>query len=145
MSTQKLKPTIDAIKRLYGDDKNKIQRETSELYKKSGVSPTAGAQTGSLTCLTLFWAPQGRRAAALRVEADAGAAMQEKGCRVAGAWLQEGVLCWVNDRGSYCSSARKGPFARSDTVKISLLLLISIKGFAYSGKHRMLWCLMTCT
>lgn len=54
LSTQKLKPTIDAIKRLYGDDKNKIQRETSELYKKSGVSPTAGAQTGSLTCATLF-------------------------------------------------------------------------------------------
>jgi len=43
LSTQKLKPTIDALKRLYGDDKDKVQRETSELYKKSGVNPTAGA------------------------------------------------------------------------------------------------------
>lgn len=42
MSVQNLKPTIDEIKRLYGDDKNKVQRETSELYKKSGVNPAAG-------------------------------------------------------------------------------------------------------
>ena len=42
LATQNLKPTIDAIKRLYGDDKDKVQRETSALYKKSGVNPTAG-------------------------------------------------------------------------------------------------------
>ena len=42
ISIQKLKPTIDAIKRQYGDDKDKIQRETSALYEKSGVNPLAG-------------------------------------------------------------------------------------------------------
>lgn len=39
---QNLKPTIDNIKRLYGDDKKKVQRETSELYKKAQISPLAG-------------------------------------------------------------------------------------------------------
>lgn len=42
INVQKLKPTIDAIKRQYGDDKQKIQRETSALYEKSGVNPLAG-------------------------------------------------------------------------------------------------------
>ena len=39
---QNLKPTIDNIKRLYGDDKKKVQRETSALYKKAQISPLAG-------------------------------------------------------------------------------------------------------
>ena len=39
---QKLKPTIEAIKAQYGDDKKAIQRETTALYEASGVSPTAG-------------------------------------------------------------------------------------------------------
>ena len=43
ISVQKLKPTIDAIKRQYGEDKAKIQRETSALYEKAGVNPLAGA------------------------------------------------------------------------------------------------------
>ena len=43
IAMQNLKPTIDNIKRLYGDDKKKIQRETSELYKKAQISPLAGA------------------------------------------------------------------------------------------------------
>lgn len=42
ISVQKLKPTIDAIKRQYGEDKDKIQRETSALYEKAGVNPLAG-------------------------------------------------------------------------------------------------------
>ena len=42
LAVQKLKPTIDAIKRQYGDDKNSIQRETSALYEASGVNPAAG-------------------------------------------------------------------------------------------------------
>ena len=46
LATQNLKPTIDAIKRLYGDNKDKVQRETSALYKKSGVNPTAGEGLG---------------------------------------------------------------------------------------------------
>lgn len=44
INVQKLKPTIDAIKRQYGDDKDKVQRETSALYEKSGVNPLAGGQ-----------------------------------------------------------------------------------------------------
>ena len=43
LQTQKLKPTIDAIKRQYGDDKERVQRETSALYEESGVNPLAGA------------------------------------------------------------------------------------------------------
>ena len=42
IAMQNLKPTIDNIKRLYGDDKKKVQRETSELYKKAQISPLAG-------------------------------------------------------------------------------------------------------
>jgi membrane protein insertase Oxa1/YidC/SpoIIIJ len=42
LQVQKLKPTIDAIKRQYGEDKKAIQRETSALYEASGVNPTAG-------------------------------------------------------------------------------------------------------
>ena len=42
ISVQKLKPTIDAIKRQYGEDKDKVQRETSALYEKAGVNPLAG-------------------------------------------------------------------------------------------------------
>ena len=44
IAMQNLKPTIDNIKRLYGDDKKKIQRETSELYKKAKIRPLAGKQ-----------------------------------------------------------------------------------------------------
>ena len=55
LATQNLKPTIDAIKRLYGDDKDKVQRETSALYKKSGVNPTAGA--GGIPTPVCFDAP----------------------------------------------------------------------------------------
>ena len=43
MSVQNLKPTIDEIKRLYGDDQKRVQKETSVLYEKSGVNPLAGA------------------------------------------------------------------------------------------------------
>ena len=46
ISVQKLKPTIDAIKRQYGEDKEKIQRETSALYEKAGVNPLAGNAAG---------------------------------------------------------------------------------------------------
>ena len=42
LQVQKLKPTIEAIKAQYGDDKKAIQRETSAIYEASGVSPTAG-------------------------------------------------------------------------------------------------------
>ncbi len=48
---QNLKPTIDNIKRLYGDDKKKVQRETSELYKKAQISPLAGKFKAHLTNL----------------------------------------------------------------------------------------------
>ena len=44
LQVQKLKPTIEAIKAQYGDDKKAIQRETSALYEASGVSPTAGGR-----------------------------------------------------------------------------------------------------
>lgn len=51
IAMQNLKPTIDNIKRLYGDDKKKIERETSALYKKANVSPLAGGQYCNLSCI----------------------------------------------------------------------------------------------
>lgn len=45
LAVQKLRPSIDAIKRQYGEDRKSIQRETSALYEASGVSPTAGRVT----------------------------------------------------------------------------------------------------
>lgn len=59
IAMQNLKPTIDNIKRLYGDDKKKVQRETSELYKKAQISPLAGkllyaAVPPILVCCTLI-------------------------------------------------------------------------------------------
>ncbi len=51
IAMQNLKPTIDNIKRLYGDDKKKVQRETSELYKKAQISPLAGKFKAHLTNL----------------------------------------------------------------------------------------------
>lgn len=42
ISMQNLKPRIDNIKLRYGDDKEKVQRETSILYEEAGVDPTAG-------------------------------------------------------------------------------------------------------
>ncbi|DBA88322.1 hypothetical protein WJX79_002979 [Trebouxia sp. C0005] len=53
IAMQNLKPTIDNIKRLYGDDKKKIQRETSELYKKAQISPLAGCLP-SLATIPVF-------------------------------------------------------------------------------------------
>lgn len=42
MAVQSLKPRIDMMKARYGDDKNKIQRETNILYEQAGVNPLAG-------------------------------------------------------------------------------------------------------
>lgn len=42
LNVQTLKPQTDLIKRRYGSDKERIQRETSALYEKAGVNPLAG-------------------------------------------------------------------------------------------------------
>lgn len=42
MAVQSLKPRIDMMKARYGEDKKKIQRETSILYEQAGVNPLAG-------------------------------------------------------------------------------------------------------
>ena len=42
LEVQKLKPQVDLIKRRYGSDKDRIQRETNALYEKAGVKPLAG-------------------------------------------------------------------------------------------------------
>ena len=55
LAVQKLKPAIDDIKRQYGEgDKEAIQRETSALYEKAGVDPSAGCLPTLLT-LPIFW------------------------------------------------------------------------------------------
>ncbi|KAG2437616.1 hypothetical protein HYH02_011255 [Chlamydomonas schloesseri] len=42
MAVQALKPRIDLIKDRFGEDKDKIQKETSVLYEQAGVNPLAG-------------------------------------------------------------------------------------------------------
>lgn len=60
LQVQKLKPTIDAIKAQYGDDKKAVQRETSALYEASGVNPSAGGQaTTSMGWQCLHWLMRG--------------------------------------------------------------------------------------
>ncbi|CAK0779373.1 hypothetical protein CVIRNUC_004757 [Coccomyxa viridis] len=54
LQVQKLKPTIDAIKAQYGDDKKAIQRETTALYEASGVNPAAGCLP-TLATIPVFW------------------------------------------------------------------------------------------
>lgn len=39
---RKLKPRMDALKERYGDDKQKLQQATMELYKKEKINPIAG-------------------------------------------------------------------------------------------------------
>jgi YidC/Oxa1 family membrane protein insertase len=42
LAVQALKPRVDLIKDRFGDDKDKIQKETSVLYEQAGVNPLAG-------------------------------------------------------------------------------------------------------
>lgn len=50
MAVQSLKPRIDMMKARYGDDKNKIQRETQILYEQAGVNPLAGRCPAGAGC-----------------------------------------------------------------------------------------------
>jgi YidC/Oxa1 family membrane protein insertase len=52
MAVQSLKPRIDMMKARYGDDKKKIQRETSILYEQAGVNPLAGEPPATVACQT---------------------------------------------------------------------------------------------
>jgi len=54
MSTQNLSPMIKAIKARYGDDKERIQAETSRVYNEAGVNPLAGCFP-TLVQLPVFW------------------------------------------------------------------------------------------
>jgi YidC/Oxa1 family membrane protein insertase len=54
MSTQNLSPMIKAIKARYGEDKERIQAETSRVYKEAGVNPLAGCFP-TLVQLPVFW------------------------------------------------------------------------------------------
>ncbi|GIL75791.1 hypothetical protein Vretimale_5518 [Volvox reticuliferus] len=42
LAVQALKPRVDLIKDRFGDDKDKVQKETSVLYEQAGVNPLAG-------------------------------------------------------------------------------------------------------
>ena len=53
MAAQQLKPTIDRIKRRYGDDKAKIQEETARLYELTQINPLAGCLP-SLASVPIF-------------------------------------------------------------------------------------------
>lgn len=53
MAVQSLKPRIDLIKQRFGEDKEKIQKETSILYEQAGVNPLAGCLP-SLATIPIF-------------------------------------------------------------------------------------------
>lgn len=53
MAAMQLKPTIDRIKRRYGDDKDKINRETARLYELTKINPLAGCLP-SLASIPIF-------------------------------------------------------------------------------------------
>lgn len=53
MSVQNLKPRIDIIKERYGEDKEKVQKETSRLYEAAKVNPLAGCGP-SILSLPIF-------------------------------------------------------------------------------------------
>ncbi|GFH10511.1 uncharacterized protein HaLaN_05837 [Haematococcus lacustris] len=42
LAVQSLKPRIDLIKARYGEDKDRVSKETSLLYEQAGVNPLAG-------------------------------------------------------------------------------------------------------
>ncbi len=52
---QELKPKIDALKKMYKDNPQKLQQETMELYKQYGVNPFSGCFV-ILLQLPIFWA-----------------------------------------------------------------------------------------
>lgn len=53
LAVQSLKPRIELIKQRYGEDKDKIQKETSVLYEQAGVNPLAGCLP-SLATIPIF-------------------------------------------------------------------------------------------
>ena len=53
MAAMELKPTIDRIKRRFGDDKERIQRETGRLYEMTKINPLAGCLP-SLASIPIF-------------------------------------------------------------------------------------------
>lgn len=80
MAVQKLKPRVELIKARFGDDKDKVQKETSLLYEKAGVNPLAGCLP-SLATIPIFIGLY--RCAARLVKIGAGA----------GGWLLSGGFC----------------------------------------------------
>lgn len=54
MAMQELKPRIDNIKARYGNDKEKVQRETSLMYEEAGVDPLAGCLP-SIATIPILW------------------------------------------------------------------------------------------
>ena len=39
---QAMQPKVAALKKKYGDDKQKVQEETMKLYREEGVNPLGG-------------------------------------------------------------------------------------------------------
>jgi YidC/Oxa1 family membrane protein insertase len=54
MASANLQPVIKAIKARYGEDKEKVQAETSRVFKDAGVNPLAGCLP-SIIQLPVFW------------------------------------------------------------------------------------------
>ncbi|CAG9467601.1 unnamed protein product [Pedinophyceae sp. YPF-701] len=54
LAMQELKPRVDAIRERYGEDKDRVSRETSILYEEAGVNPLAGCLP-TLATIPIFW------------------------------------------------------------------------------------------
>jgi YidC/Oxa1 family membrane protein insertase len=53
MATQALKPRLDLLKKRFGEDKDRITKETNVLYEQAGVDPSAGCLP-SLATIPVF-------------------------------------------------------------------------------------------
>jgi hypothetical protein len=79
MAVQSLKPRVDMMKARYGDDKDKVQRETNILYQQAGVNPLAGAPSArAVRALRAPPAPAAGRRSHVQCAAAAAAALQAR-------------------------------------------------------------------
>lgn len=81
MAVQALKPRVDLIKERFGDDKDKVQKETSVLYEQVRTA----AATRHPCCWRLGWYPAGEVIACRPCAVFSAGAMEKTGPRGAGA------------------------------------------------------------
>lgn len=88
---QRLNPQLQALQAKYGDDKEKLNQKTAQLYKREGVSPMAGCLPMLLSMVVLIL-----MFSAMRQVANAQMAAQTLDYLAEGEFEREGFL-WVQN------------------------------------------------